>query len=312
MSATTNGITQNYTWSTSDLLLGDGSNYYIYGPGPAPLEQVSKASGATTYLLTDQLGSVVIEADSSASITATQSYNPYGTVSSTTGSWTTPFGFAGGYRDTTGLIYLINRYYDPATGQFVSVDPLVGVTGAAYGYVGGDPVNGLDPNGMFTFNSLNPLQWLIDGLNQISNLLMLATQTLGNQASSLNKQIAQLETELAGASDPKVICNEIAVDRNKIYEIQSGLHEISVGEHILRTLYNVIADISGVAEVWSCIAGIGATIVGFITNAGEELAGAVADLLSSLISGEVSSNFIEVNILLSEVGNDVHDCATAL
>ncbi len=59
----------------------------------------------------------------------------------------------------------INRYYDPATGQFLSVDPLVGVTGAAYSYVGGDPVNGTDPLGLF---SINPLQWLLDALNNIS------------------------------------------------------------------------------------------------------------------------------------------------
>ena len=131
----------------------DPSDDYIYGPGPVPFEQVSMASGSATYLLTDQLGSVIIEADSSASITATQSYNPYGTLSSTLGSWTTPFGFAGGYRDTTGLIYLINRYYDPATGQFVSVDPLVGVTGAAYGYVGGDPSNFIDQIGLGVFGS---------------------------------------------------------------------------------------------------------------------------------------------------------------
>lgn len=42
---------------------------------------------------------------------------------------------------------LINRYYDPGTGQFLSVDPLVDETDQAYGYTGGDPVVGTDPNG---------------------------------------------------------------------------------------------------------------------------------------------------------------------
>ena len=68
-----------------------------------------------------------------SSIIATYSYNPYGIVSSTTGSWTMPFGFAGGYRDITGLIYLINRYHEPATGQFVSVDLMGGVRGRPMG-----------------------------------------------------------------------------------------------------------------------------------------------------------------------------------
>ncbi|MHB8262526.1 MAG: RHS repeat-associated core domain-containing protein, partial [Acidimicrobiales bacterium] len=61
----------------------------------------------------------------------------------------TPFGYAGGYTDPTGLIYLINRYYDPSTGQFISVDPLVSLTGQPYQYVGGDPVNQVDPLGLF-------------------------------------------------------------------------------------------------------------------------------------------------------------------
>jgi RHS repeat-associated protein len=42
---------------------------------------------------------------------------------------------------------LVNRYYDPATGQFLSVDPLVDETDQAYAYTGGDPVDGTDPNG---------------------------------------------------------------------------------------------------------------------------------------------------------------------
>ena len=36
---------------------------------------------------------------------------------------------------------LVHRYYDPATEQFLSVDPLADVTGTPYAYTGGDPVN---------------------------------------------------------------------------------------------------------------------------------------------------------------------------
>src|SRR6202044_2612607 len=47
----------------------------------------------------------------------------------------------------SGLVYLIGRYYDPAIGQFLSVDPLVDETGQPYAYTGDDPVNGTDPLG---------------------------------------------------------------------------------------------------------------------------------------------------------------------
>ena len=42
----------------------------------------------------------------------------------------------------------VNRYYDPSTAQFVSVDPAVATTGAPYYYAEDDPVNGTDPSGL--------------------------------------------------------------------------------------------------------------------------------------------------------------------
>jgi RHS repeat-associated protein len=42
----------------------------------------------------------------------------------------------------------VTRYYDPATGQFLSVDPLVGLTGQPYAYAGNDPINATDPTGL--------------------------------------------------------------------------------------------------------------------------------------------------------------------
>jgi RHS repeat-associated protein len=56
----------------------------------------------------------------------------------------------------------INRYYDPTTGQFLSVDPLVDATGQPYAYTGDDPVNGVDPLGLW---SLNPISDAEEGWN---------------------------------------------------------------------------------------------------------------------------------------------------
>jgi len=46
---------------------------------------------------------------------------------------------------------LNNRYMDPQTGVFISVDPLVGKTGQAYLYAGGNLTTLSDPNGLEPF-----------------------------------------------------------------------------------------------------------------------------------------------------------------
>jgi hypothetical protein len=43
---------------------------------------------------------------------------------------------------------VVGRYYDPQTGQFLSVDPAVNVSGQPYSYVYDDPVNSTDPLGL--------------------------------------------------------------------------------------------------------------------------------------------------------------------
>jgi RHS repeat-associated protein len=84
----------------------------------------------------------------SGSLVNKASYSTYG-VQTNSSSAATPFGFEGGYTDPSGLIYLDHRYYDPGTGQFISIDPMAGATGQPYAYTGGDPINATDPLGLF-------------------------------------------------------------------------------------------------------------------------------------------------------------------
>jgi RHS repeat-associated protein len=75
-------------------------------------------------------------------------YSAYGVQTIQSGADVTPFGFQGSYTDPSGLIYLVNRYYDPATDQFISVDPDVAETGQPYAYDNDDPLNETDPIGL--------------------------------------------------------------------------------------------------------------------------------------------------------------------
>jgi len=42
----------------------------------------------------------------------------------------------------------VHRYYDPQTGQFLTIDPLIDTTGTAYAYGADDPVLTADPSGL--------------------------------------------------------------------------------------------------------------------------------------------------------------------
>jgi RHS repeat-associated protein len=124
--------TQNFVWNTVaqiPQMLMDSANAYIYAGAQAPAEQVNLSSGSNIYLVTDSLGSVRGTVNNSGGLTASTSYDAWGNPETAGGlTGTTPFGFAGGYTDPTGLIYLIDRYYDPQSGQFVSVDLCVPIT----------------------------------------------------------------------------------------------------------------------------------------------------------------------------------------
>jgi RHS repeat-associated protein len=130
------------------LLLRKGNDYYVYGPGGLPIEQIT--SGNATYLHHDQLGSTRVLTNSTGSVVGTYRYGPNGAVWKQTGTQGTQMGFAGQYRMHTQnqLIYLRARTYDPVTAQFLSPDPMAAISGETYAYATGNPVNATDATGL--------------------------------------------------------------------------------------------------------------------------------------------------------------------
>jgi RHS repeat-associated protein len=112
--------------------------------------------GSTSYYyLHDNLGSVVAVISASGAVQNRDAYDPYGQVTSSSGSTSNPFGYASGYTDAaTGLIQFGTRYYNPSVGLFTQEDP--SGQNAGYLYVGDSPVNGVDPSGTITCPSWLP------------------------------------------------------------------------------------------------------------------------------------------------------------
>lgn len=92
-----------------------------------------------TLHLTNRAGSVV---DS-------YSYQAYGIATHYGAGEPNTQQYTGRENDETGLYYYRARYYHPTFGRFISEDPIeFGAGPNVYAYVGGDPINSIDPSGL--------------------------------------------------------------------------------------------------------------------------------------------------------------------
>ena len=135
--------TTAFTWDVAGglpLVLEDETSAYVYGPGGLPLERIS--GNTPLWFHHDQLGSTRVLTNATGQTVATYAYTPYGNVSNSSGTVSTPLLYASQYRDSeSGLYYLRARYYDPSTGQFLTQDPLSAITLTPYGYATNNPMS---------------------------------------------------------------------------------------------------------------------------------------------------------------------------
>ncbi len=102
--------------------------------------------------LPDGVGSIRQWADGAGQEVYRARYDPFGVLLEAQGVAPARWGFAGEYEAPDGLIYLRARWYDPATGRFLTRDPFPGLallpqTQHPYVYVANNPVNLTDPEG---------------------------------------------------------------------------------------------------------------------------------------------------------------------
>jgi|GEM_PF-2078334 len=76
-------------------------------------------------------------------------YSAYGQLSDSSGSQTTPLGYAGQLtNEQSGLLYMRARVYDSVTGQFMTRDPIEALTRQPYAYALDNPLAYVDPRGL--------------------------------------------------------------------------------------------------------------------------------------------------------------------
>jgi RHS repeat-associated protein len=276
--------TQNFVWDTNasvPVVLEDSTYAYIYGPSGTPFEQVTMSSGTVKYLDADALGSVRGVVSSSGSLSSSTSYGAWG-VPETTGGLTTstPFGFAGGYTDGTGLLYLINRYYDPMTGNFVSVDPEVNETGQPYSYAEDDPVTLKDPSGNDTLGICAGAGFEVGPINAGGGACL--TRTID---SSGEDDIGLTGTIYAGAGD--------GVDSSTSYYYQistaTNLHQLS-GPFFYATIGGEVGGGASMTIFWNLNESVIGIELGYSEGLGADIASGSSDTWVGQINNKVFAN----------------------
>ncbi len=132
------------------------------------------------YVHTDGLGSVRTLTDAAEVVTDRYDYEAYGRLQTHTGSHYNSFLFAQEQRELrSGLDYLRARWLDPETGRFLSQDPLSAAAFSTlplphYLYADADPVNNIDPSGLFVAASVVALT--VAGISAIGSRQVITVQ----------------------------------------------------------------------------------------------------------------------------------------
>ncbi|OCI29632.1 tRNA nuclease WapA precursor [Oerskovia enterophila] len=163
------GDSDEPSWIVNDATLPDNLTRYVEGMDGALAVQTGK-TGERVLQLVDLHGDITATlpiADGATAATFTElrftSFDEFGipqpmTSGATSNAPPARYGWLGAAQrnaDTpTGVILMGVRLYHPATGRFLSVDPVPGGSANNYDYCNADPINCTDLGGTWTWNGL--------------------------------------------------------------------------------------------------------------------------------------------------------------
>jgi RHS repeat-associated protein len=112
-----------------------------------------RTTAGVAWVVNDHQGTANIVIDAATQQVTLRYQTPFGgTRGPPPPSWPNQRGFVGGQQDPTGLTHLGAREYDPGTGRFISLDPLLDNTDPqqmqGYAYANNSPVSSSDPSGL--------------------------------------------------------------------------------------------------------------------------------------------------------------------
>jgi RHS repeat-associated protein len=182
---------------------------YVYGT--SRVSQNLHSSTGKSFFYQDGLGSTRALSDSSGLITSGYVYDAYGRLIRKTEGIETQYLFAGEQRDaTTGLDYLRARHYSSDQGRFFGSDPANAaktnpLTLNRFAYALGNPINRIDPSGLFSIVGVI----VVTGIQDIRIAISLAQVRAGVKAICAVRDLLPRAVELQQLG-LKGIINDVA------------------------------------------------------------------------------------------------------
>jgi RHS repeat-associated protein len=172
-SSTEGGVATRYVYDVDGnrLIARDPAGATLYLPGGQELRAAGagvrtgarhyshanqvvavRTAGALTWLVPDHQGTAHVSVTATDQTVVRRYQKPFGQPRGAAAAWPGDKGFVGGTIDDTGTVHLGAREYDPVTGAFLSVDPVIDFNDPqqmhAYSYAHGSPITMSDPDGL--------------------------------------------------------------------------------------------------------------------------------------------------------------------
>jgi RHS repeat-associated protein len=280
LKANRSGVETRYIYDAGGTLLAEAdannniTKYYIYGNGL--LATVTPANDVYGYHY-NGIGSTIAMTDNTQAVVNQYSYDVFGNVASEQEAITQPFKYVGQFgvmSEPNGFYYMRARYYDPKVGRFISEDP-IGFDGGdvnLMAYVGNNPVNGIDPSGLYDDFMNTPMSDLDLGAAGI----FYTPGYFGNVTNNYSNNIFNSADINIGTIDNFVSVSSITYNYLKVTKIATPagaaiwgadvlLDKVSVGNNLFTPTSNTKTAIDTVLFTASAVTA--ATVSTFVSSA---------------------------------------------